>query len=108
MARKKPDPAAPPAPTVPPLGRIDPTPPDLLAAIRDKRCAVYVGAGLSMGAGYPGWGALLGRLIDTATRLKQVTTDHAEELRRLVAKNDGNTFLMVAQELSDRIGRSRL
>jgi hypothetical protein len=101
MAKARPVPA-------PVLGNIDPAPAELIAAIREKRSAVYVGAGLSSGAGYPGWSALLEHLIATALRLRDVDRTHADELRSLVKKNDGNTFLMVAQELCDRLGRPRL
>jgi hypothetical protein len=109
MGRKKtpPDPATP-APVTPKTGRIDPAPPDLIAAIAEQRSVVYVGAGMSIGAGYPGWPALLEHLIGIAVRLRDVTVEHAKELQALVSKNDGNTFLMVAQELSDRMGRERL
>jgi len=107
MARKA-TPTTAPVAAPPAIGRIDPTPPELIAAIREKRCAVYVGAGLSIGAGYPGWPTLLDLLINTAVRLRDVTPEHADELRALVGRNDGNTFLMVAQELSDRLGRERL
>lgn len=106
MGKKKPVPTSPaPAAT---LGKFDPPPEELLAAIREKRIAVYVGAGLSVGAGYLGWIDLLQHLISLAVRLRDVTETHAAELRALVEKKDGNTFLMVAQELSDRLGRERL
>jgi hypothetical protein len=36
--------------------------PDLVQALRDGECALFVGAGLSSGAGLPGWGELVGRL----------------------------------------------
>lgn len=37
---------------------------DLAAAFRERRGVVFVGAGLSVGAGLPGWGKLIGRLAD--------------------------------------------
>jgi hypothetical protein len=97
-----------PAAAPPTIGRFDPAPAELLASIHQRRSAVYVGAGMSIPAGYPSWPALLEHLIATAVRLRDVTSEHAEELRALVSRNDGNTYLMVAQELSDRLGRERL
>lgn len=83
-------------------GRIDKTPPELLDAIRNGKCALFVGAGLSVGAGYPSWDGLLSRLIDACSRGRDIPKHKAAELRRLLKHPD--RYLMVAQELSDRFG----
>jgi hypothetical protein len=39
-----------------------PSPSGLLAALRERRCVLFVGAGVSAGAGLPGWNKLIDRL----------------------------------------------
>lgn len=99
MAAKKP------APTT--IGKIEPTPPELTAAIQERRSAVFVGAGLSMGSGYPNWSGLLTQLIDLGVARRDISASQSTELKALIATNDSSNFLMVAQEASDRLGRSR-
>src|SRR5262245_12487204 len=45
----------------------DPTdlvpPPSLVSYARDGRCALFVGAGLSRPAGYPGWSQLMAEIV---------------------------------------------
>jgi len=36
--------------------------PDLVRALLDGECVIFVGAGLSRGAGLPDWGQLVGRM----------------------------------------------
>ncbi|MHA3771870.1 SIR2 family protein [Verrucomicrobiota bacterium sgz303538] len=78
-------------------------PAELVAAIRAKRSALFVGAGLSVAAGFPRWSELLGILIDTALVRSYITHGKADELRALAAL--ANRQLMVAQELSDCFGK---
>lgn len=72
-------------------------------AIRGKKCALFVGAGLSVAAGFPRWAQLLELLIATATDRGFITTEKAGELRDLAKLP--NRQLMVAQELSDSFGK---
>ena len=62
MAKKIPKPAAPVTAGYPP-GHIDPVPSELELSIREDRCALFAGAGLSMGAGLPSWVELLNALV---------------------------------------------
>jgi hypothetical protein len=41
---------------------VDPVPPALVRAVRDRECVVFVGAGMSTGAGMPTWRALVEQL----------------------------------------------
>ncbi len=98
--------AAPGAATVP-IGKIDTTPKELTTAITDQRCAVFVGAGLSKGAGYPNWEQLLKDLIQKCLEWRDIDDAQAKELTDLVDTKESEKFLLVAQELSDRFGRER-
>jgi hypothetical protein len=107
MAKKRPTTSTSPATTAPAAvhGRIDDTPAELTAAITERRCAVFAGAGLSIGAGYPNWEQLLDALIKKCLQLKDISDSQALELTQLIATKEADKFLMVAQELNDRFGR---
>lgn len=77
----------------------DRIPDKLKEAYRDKRCAVLVGAGASVGAGLPAWGKLLTNMITEAEGHRVVSVEKAAEYRRLVA--DPSKFLMVAAGLKE-------
>ncbi|OQB81211.1 MAG: hypothetical protein BWX88_04345 [Planctomycetes bacterium ADurb.Bin126] len=80
-------------------------PPELQEAIRTGKCAVFVGAGLSVGAGYPNWTTLLIDLISKGrSRGWNVNAADERELKKLVSQPD--KVLLVAEELRERFGRS--
>lgn len=81
---------------IPPVPAV---PNELIDALKKDRCAVFVGAGLSVGAGYPTWGQLLTSLIIKAEARNYIDTNKKIELEEM-AKTTGK-WLMVAQELSD-------
>ncbi|NLS97968.1 MAG: hypothetical protein GXX96_38000 [Planctomycetaceae bacterium] len=82
------------------------TPPsDLCDSISSGRCALFVGAGLSIGAGMPGWEELLSRLVDKFRSTDDIDADQALELKQMARA--GKRPLMVAQEICDRAGRGR-
>jgi len=85
------------------LGKCDPAPRELLQRLAAGQCAMFVGAGLSRGAGFPSWADLLLQFVDDCEHKGEVDTAHATELRNLVAKKNAKDLLMVAQELSDRL-----
>lgn len=74
-------------------------PDNLKAAYRDKRCAVLVGAGASVGAGLPTWGKLLTNMIDVAQGHRVIGDDKAAEYRKLVS--DPTKYLMIAGSLKE-------
>ncbi|WP_316162450.1 SIR2 family protein [Bradyrhizobium sp. SZCCHNRI20481] len=77
-------------------GRI---PDNLKQAYREKRCAVLVGAGASMGAGLPSWGTLLSSMIDEARGHRVIDDAKVADYRKLVA--DPSKYLMVAGGLKE-------
>ena len=79
---------------------VDP-PQDLLESLRDGRCALFVGAGLSQAAGYPNWSDLLRELISKAEELSALPDNRGAELRDHLAQHE---YLLVAEELRDQMG----
>jgi len=78
-------------------------PQELVASIREKKCALFVGAGLSVSAGFPRWSTLLTHLIDTGQKKGFYNDIKSNELKAIAAQP--NRQLMVAQELSDCYGK---
>jgi hypothetical protein len=72
--------------------------PALVHYVRQKRCALFVGAGLSVGAGLPTWRALMDRLIPAATPFA-LTPGMLEELEQL-AKATAKAYPKVENPLS--------
>ena len=66
-----------------------------------RKCGFFVGAGLSQGAGYPGWQSLLEGLIDRAA--EQGLEDNIIEECRSLAK-DPAKYLMLAETLKEDLG----
>jgi len=75
-------------------------PEDLFSQIADGNCVVFVGAGLSLGAGLPGWPDLLRRMVDWAEKHSKDMSDRAQ-LEELI--EDGE-LLLVAEEMRERLG----
>jgi hypothetical protein len=85
------------------MNSIPDVPGELIEAVKSGRCGVFVGAGLSVAAGYPSWEDLLKNLIDRAYKQKIIDTKKKKELLAL-ARAHGK-WLMVAQEISDSYGQ---
>lgn len=74
----------------------------LVAAYREGRCAMLVGAGASVGAGLPTWKQLLEKMIEEGERLRLVKGDRLTEYKKLVG--DSSKFLMIAGGLKEDLG----
>ena len=77
-------------------------PTELFDAYKEGKCGVFVGAGLSRGAGLPDWGGLLHSLIDKAAADNSIPEDKAGDCRSLA--DDPSKFLMLAQEMKEVLG----
>lgn len=87
--------------------RVPKVPSELTDAIQARKSAVFVGAGLSVGAGYPQWSTLLHDLITLGRHERyQINARQERELKRLVSSGDKS--LLVAEELRERFGRGNL
>jgi hypothetical protein len=54
----------------------------LLRAVRDGKCVLFVGSGLSSAAGYPGWSELVSTLVNAAKTLPYARTKGLEEFEK--------------------------
>jgi len=78
---------------------INSIPDKLIKAIKHNNCGLLVGAGLSVGAGYPSWKSLLQELIEKASKETTTSTDKIGELYQLM--EDPSKYLLVAEELKE-------
>jgi len=51
----------------------------LLKAVRDRKCMLFIGSGLSSQAGYPSWPALISTLVDKAKQAPNARTGGIEQ-----------------------------
>jgi hypothetical protein len=82
-------------------------PPNLISVIREGRCVLFVGAGLTAqsktvyGEHLPTWGVLLKQMVNWCETNGVDLGAEKEELFEIIAKK---RFLTVAQELQERLG----
>ena len=81
------------------VGRL---PGNLVQAYSENRCALFVGAGASQAAGYPGWSDFLSILIDRCVGENRLTDEDAEGYRALVG--EAGKQLSLASALKDKLG----
>lgn len=84
------------------MNPIPEVPKELIDALKNKKCACFIGAGLSIRGGYPTWEILLKKLIERASTQGIIIPGKRHELTVLAKKP--NKWLMVAQELHDLFG----
>ncbi len=77
-------------------------PVELSQAISAKKCALFIGAGLSVAAGYPNWQVLLTDLIKKAHQRKFINLTLKKELIKHLA--DSSKLLLIAEELREIYG----
>jgi nucleotide-binding universal stress UspA family protein len=84
-------------------------PPNLISIIREGRCVLFVGAGLTAqaktddGEHLPTWGMLLRRMVEWCEKNGVDLRADKDELLKIIGKK---RYLTVAQELQDRLGAS--
>ena len=76
--------------------------PALVSYLRERRCILFVGAGLSRPAGYPGWGELMRQVVE-ATSVQLGDAAGKEELESLLAQSK---FAEVADQCRTLLGRT--
>jgi hypothetical protein len=72
----------------------------LLKAVRERKCVLFAGSGLSSMAGYPSWSQLIDRLVAEAKRVPSART---EGLEAIEARGD---YLMLAEFARVTLGAS--
>jgi len=80
-----------------------PVPASLIRHLKEQRCVVFVGAGLSAAAGLPGWKDLLGSMI-TDIENEVVTDGSTAELHSMM---DAGKLLEVADHCRQQLGERR-
>lgn len=78
-------------------------PPDLVESIVNGHGVVFVGSGISQGAGFPGWRNLLFQMLEWATSHGVALSDY-EELEKYIKENE---LIPVADELKEQFGNER-
>ncbi len=81
---------------------IERLPASLVKAYSERRCAVFVGAGASQAAGYPGWDKFLETLIDRCIEESRLSDDDAANYKDLVG--EAGKYLTLASALKDKLG----
>lgn len=76
--------------------------PALVSYVRERRCVLFVGAGLSRPAGYPGWGDLMRHVVD-GTHAQLGDAARKDELEQLLAQSK---FAEVADQCRTLLGRT--
>ena len=77
-------------------------PKELFENFRNKRACFFVGAGLSIPAGFPTWGGLLDKLIQELADRGNTAKEKFEDYE--VMKKDPSKFLFLAEDLKSEIG----
>jgi hypothetical protein len=77
--------------------------PALVNEVREGRCALFVGAGLSVAAGLPDWRELMQRIVGLAGKQAESRTT-GTELKRLLR---ASRFAEVADQCRTILGRER-
>ncbi|HPV74671.1 MAG TPA: SIR2 family protein, partial [Gemmatimonadaceae bacterium] len=76
--------------------------PALVSYVRERRCVLFVGAGLSRPAGYPGWGDLMRHVVE-GTHAQLGDAARKDELESLLAQYK---FAEVADQCRTLLGRT--
>jgi len=77
--------------------------PALLSYVRNRQCVLFVGAGLSRSAGYPGWGELMATVIKKTSKI--LGSDSADpELQALLK---AGRFAELADQCRELLGPER-
>ena len=77
--------------------------PTLLSYVRERRCVLFVGAGLSRAAGYPGWRGLMETVVGET--IKSATLESARS--ELTGLLEAGRYAELADQCREILGRSR-
>ncbi len=80
----------------------DNIPKELIENFQNNQGVFFIGAGLSIAAGYPTWDGLINELISEAEKVTWIPNEKTEEYKKLVG--DSSKFLFLAEELRVELG----
>lgn len=78
-------------------------PEDLLSAFNERKCGIFVGAGVSTTAGLPNWMEMLSELVKCVKKLPNQTRPLIDDLNRLL--KDKSKQLALASVLKEELGQ---
>jgi len=81
----------------------DKIPNELIEVLKNGRCGLFVGAGLSRGAGFPDWRELLEELMDRAKKLTFINENKIQDYEKLIEKHEN--YLTLAEDLREELGK---
>ena len=77
-------------------------PKELIENFQNNLGVFFVGAGLSIAAGYPTWDGLIGELIAEAEKVSWIPKEKIAEYKKIIG--DSSKFLFLAEELRVELG----
>lgn len=79
----------------------DPIPDELVKVINSRKSVLFVGAGLSVGAGLPTWIQLLQEMLEKAKN--KIDEERYEQIKKMI---ENGKLLSVAEHLRDALGKA--
>jgi hypothetical protein len=77
-------------------------PKELIKGFKEGQCIFFVGAGLSVGSGFPVWGELLKGLIELSNSIPHISKEKVKEYKKLI--KDPSKYLFIAEDLKIELG----
>lgn len=75
---------------------------ELLDAFKKNKAGIYIGAGVSVGAGLPSWEGLLRAMIEFTESVSVLSSSKERDLKELAT--DSDKFLLLAEEIKEILG----
>ena len=77
-------------------------PQDLVKNIKERKASFFIGAGMSIPAGFPSWECLIENLIEKYKELPHYLVQKVEDYEKI--KNDSTKYLLLAEDLREQLG----
>ena len=84
--------------------RVDQPPDGLVDVIKQRKCVLFIGAGLSQAAGFPDWNDLLQLLLAECVKGKHAPASRIDSIRSLIRSGESTKYLMAAEDIRECLG----